>query len=388
MKKILVISYSSFRIVNRAIFRELSKYSYNIKIIVPEFITNSKGNAIPYEKEPLNDFYEIVPQRIIGKNARLWTFEHLIRSCDDFKPDIIYLENDPNSYMAFKLSQWAIKNKKKIICLSDDNLSRKFKDALIRGGFKGIFSNAVIRTFSGLNKSNIDHIFVLSNDGIWVLKTLGYQKLSKIPLGFDPQIFFSDEVSRNIIRAKLNLKSTTIGYFGRMIPQKGIHLIINALLKITDLEWELLINEFEAGRDNYQDSIYNLLKTNKIVDRIRFIKASHKEIADYMRATDIVVVPSITAGNFKEQFGRVISEAMACGNALIVSNCGALPEVVNNCGIVIKENSTKELALALGKLLTDSTLRRDLRGKAINRAKEELSVIKQAKIIADVFQRL
>jgi len=65
---------------------------------------------------------------------------------------------------------------------------------------------------------------------------------------------------------------------------------------------------------------------SKIKDKTIFFKANHTEIADFMNATDISVLASIPTKKWVEQYGRVVPEAMACGNRVIISDVGAQNE--------------------------------------------------------------
>jgi glycosyltransferase involved in cell wall biosynthesis len=66
-----------------------------------------------------------------------------------------------------------------------------------------------------------------------------------------------------------------------------------------------------------------------------------------------LVFPSLYEG-----FGLPVLEAMACGTAVIVSNRGALPEVVGHAGIVVDPDDRQALAAAMSRLAEDPTLRR------------------------------
>jgi glycosyltransferase involved in cell wall biosynthesis len=75
--------------------------------------------------------------------------------------------------------------------------------------------------------------------------------------------------------------------------------------------------------------------------------------AEYHRF-DTLVLPSLTRANWKEQFGRVLVEAMASGVPVIGSDSGAIPGVVGDAGLIVPEGDVGALARALG----------DLRGQA------------------------
>ena len=69
-----------------------------------------------------------------------------------------------------------------------------------------------------------------------------------------------------------------------------------------------------------------------------------------------MVVPSLTTPQWKEQYGRIIAEAMACGVPVVGSDSGAIPEVIGDAGLVVSENDPMALADALSRLMSDQKL--------------------------------
>jgi glycosyltransferase involved in cell wall biosynthesis len=84
------------------------------------------------------------------------------------------------------------------------------------------------------------------------------------------------------------------------------------------------------------------------------------EMPSFYNKLDAIVVPSRTRSNWKEQFGRVIIEAMACGVPVIGSDSAAIPEVVGDDGLIFPEGQVEALAACLQHLIDDSKLRRIL----------------------------
>jgi glycosyltransferase involved in cell wall biosynthesis len=80
----------------------------------------------------------------------------------------------------------------------------------------------------------------------------------------------------------------------------------------------------------------------------------------------ILVLPSLTTPTWKEQFGHVLIEAMACGVPVIGSDSGAIPEVIGGAGLVVPEGNVEALAAALRGLISTPLLHADLaaRGRA------------------------
>jgi glycosyltransferase involved in cell wall biosynthesis len=204
-----------------------------------------------------------------------------------------------------------------------------------------------------------------------------------MPLGFDPDLFHphsSEQIAAT--RRRLGLHSTTIAYFGRLTPEKGLDTLLQALAATIDLQWQLLLDRFSHYQSAYQARIQSQITALGLTDRVVFFDATHREIPDYMNAADIVVLPSISTPTWREQYGRVIPEAMACGKIVVGSSSGAIPEVIGDSGFVFPEGDVRALAALLRSLLTatDDELK-VMRRKAEHRAHTELSIVRQAEIL-------
>jgi glycosyltransferase involved in cell wall biosynthesis len=76
----------------------------------------------------------------------------------------------------------------------------------------------------------------------------------------------------------------------------------------------------------------------------------YAEMPRYYRLSDLFILPSIPNKGWKEQFGYVLAEAMACGVPAAGSDCGAIPEVVGDSDRIFSAGSTEELSAVLKKL--------------------------------------
>jgi glycosyltransferase involved in cell wall biosynthesis len=154
-------------------------------------------------------------------------------------------------------------------------------------------------------------------------------------------------------------RSIRIVYVGQLIPEKGICTLLEAyrlLKEAHSAKVDLLI----AG-EGHQDRELREFCALHGLDDVRF--AGHINwVADLFSDADIVVVPSIWA----EAFGLVAAEAMACGAATVVSDAGALPEVVGDAGLVFRSGDANDLAARLLQLIESPELRARLgrRGRA------------------------
>jgi glycosyltransferase involved in cell wall biosynthesis len=71
----------------------------------------------------------------------------------------------------------------------------------------------------------------------------------------------------------------------------------------------------------------------------------HEEFGGALAAMDLLVVPSRTTPRWKEQFGRVITEAMACEVAVVGSDSGEIPHLIRRSGggLVFREGDADDL---------------------------------------------
>jgi glycosyltransferase involved in cell wall biosynthesis len=93
-----------------------------------------------------------------------------------------------------------------------------------------------------------------------------------------------------------------------------------------------------------------------------------------MNALDLFVLPSETRPNWREQFGRVLVEAMACGVPVVGSDSGEIPTVVGDAGLSFPEGDAARLAECLRSLLADAALREELAQRGRERVLELFTV--------------
>jgi glycosyltransferase involved in cell wall biosynthesis len=103
----------------------------------------------------------------------------------------------------------------------------------------------------------------------------------------------------------------------------------------------------------------------------------------YYRQLDVLVLPSRTRPNWKEQFGRVLVEAMACGVPVIGSDSGEIPHVIGDAGLIFPEGKADILRAHLSRLMGDPTLHADLARRGRERV---LARFTQAQVAAQTYQ--
>jgi glycosyltransferase involved in cell wall biosynthesis len=232
-------------------------------------------------------------------------------------------------------------------------------------------------------RPRIDRVFTLSRDGTRVMEAAGFEgRTTQIPLGFDPALFRIQPREKIVAtRSRLGLVKPTVAYFGRLTPEKGVHLLIDALSTITDAPWQLLVDNFSDYPTAYAAQLEARIESLGIGRNVVHFDASHHEMPDYMNAADIVVLPSLSTPKWKEQYGRVLPEAMACGKLVVGSDSGAIPELVAEYGLIVPEGNVPKLAAALRRLLGMGDDERRIAGEAASAyAHKNLSITRQAEI--------
>lgn len=384
MIDILVVSHACFTALNRSVYRTLMNSGFSVEIVVPDEIRFSSGihhADTERQGDPPVHFY-----RLIGDSPRLYRFHGLLALLKKKAPKVVYLDNDPISWLAYSLGKWCNKNNAKLICQSCENLPFDILSSIKRNGVRAIVPALLKTVFLFLSRNSVDHVFCINSDGERIFKGMGYKSVSRIPLGFDEEVFNINRESRNRIRSELNITTHVVAYFGRLLPEKGVHLLLEALSTLKHLEWVLMIDRFDIYSNEYSRKLGIMIEKLNLGERVIYIDADHVGIADYMNAADLIVMPSISTPKWKEQYGRVAPEAMACGKLVVAASSGALPELIGDAGILFDEGDVNSLSSIIENILTNSSVIEQYNVSANTRAMNLLSVKSQAGSIKKLYE--
>lgn len=324
-----------------------------LRILTPSaiphvFMRYTRELAAGLNKEEVVDIREFFGNSHMSYVLDPFRFAEVLR---EFQPDRIHIEEDPYSAVGVEtvfLSR-RICPSAKISFFIWDNLAR-----VPRFPF-----NVIKRVLNKYSLSKADLVVCGNKDGVMLLlEKKGYKgKTAVLPqMGLDPDLYINLQPS--IIRKELPIPVDIplVGFVGRLIPEKGVSLLLESLHQLKNLKWGLLI----VGSGPLESEITG--KWKKLLgERLVYRKAvPHSEVPAYMRAMDIFVLPSFTTATWKEQFGLVLAQAMLAGVPCIGSSSGAIPEVVGPGGLVFKENDINDLMRNLERLLADVEMRQSL----------------------------
>lgn len=150
----------------------------------------------------------------------------------------------------------------------------------------------------------------------------------------------------------------SILYTGRLMYDKGIDLLVNAVANIKDVKVDII------GSGPQTEEIKNLISKNNLSHITLHEWMSPDELNKYYSRASVFVHPS----RWPEPFGRTIVEAMAHGLPIITATKTGSAWVAGEAGIIFNNNNLQSLKSAINKLKDSPELQRDLSEKAKKRA--------------------
>ena len=138
-----------------------------------------------------------------------------------------------------------------------------------------------------------------------------------------------------------------LGFSGRLVPEKGLDLLLRAAVRLAG-RWSLLV----SGTGPAQLELEGLAERLGIASRVTWLGAQPREDRERIwNGLDCFVAPSRATRRWVETHAPSVVTAMAHGVPVIVSNTGALPSIVGDAGAVVPEDDVGALADTLQRLL-------------------------------------
>jgi glycosyltransferase involved in cell wall biosynthesis len=349
--KILVASHTYIVDLNCEKLRALSQLESDIEVtvVVPKrWKPGGVQNRI-IETEYRNEGrFKIVPVSNFSQNHQgLLTFgADLISLLKQFRPQIIQVEQGSRAlaYTQMIALNQLLGLKSKNIFFTWWNLPYELKLPI-----------------SLLEKYNLKHshgIISGNQDGAEILRQRGYTGAIKVmpQLGVDESLFTPKAQPELAAKLGIEKEDFVVGFVGRFVQEKGLLTLLQALATLKNKPWKLLL----LGRGELQSELIKIAAENNIKERLILIESvPHDEVANYINLMSTLVLPSettykfktLTSAGWKEQFGHVLIEAMACQVPVIGSDSGEIPYVIGDAGLVFPEGDVQALANCLVQLM-------------------------------------
>jgi glycosyltransferase involved in cell wall biosynthesis len=272
----------------------------------------------------------------------IWGLGSVIRKTS---PDVIIAFEEP--YSLFALQVWIAAKR----CGSHTKIVLHTWDNLSRGVMYPYRPKQFYRMVEQWVMPRIDMLLTANQEAAeWRAQTF-MTEVHKVYFGIDLAVFGNEKKEEDLSQNKSDI--FMVGYVGRMVIRKGVDTLIDALSQTSQSVHLLLVG---SGPD--QEYLLNKIKLLGLCDRVTFHPSvPSKEIHNYFSKMDVLVLPSRTTPLWKEQYGRVLVEAMASSIPIIGSSSGAIPDVIGNAGLIFPEGDVKELALCIERLKNDDALR-------------------------------
>jgi glycosyltransferase involved in cell wall biosynthesis len=333
---VLTIAHNAVAASNRARTEALRALGVEVTLLTPPWWFE-EGARIP--AKPSGSNWRVGRTLFTGNGTRhvyLTGLIHAVRK----RPDVIDLYEEPFSLVALQtlLLRDRLAPDAALVFYSAVNVERRW-----RWPYRAI-ERLVLRRADAAHAPNADVPRILKARGF------GDKPVAVIPLGVDVAKFAEAEPM-----PLPTIGSPRIGFIGRFEPVKGLDVLLDAATRLITTA-ELVVAGDGPLRDGLQGHAVHVLPA-----------VTYDQVPSLLKALDVLVLPSVTILPLhREQFGRVLAEAMAAGVAVIGSSSGAIPEVIGDAGLVVPERDPLALAQAIDSVLS----RPDVRQRLVERGRQ------------------
>jgi glycosyltransferase involved in cell wall biosynthesis len=188
---------------------------------------------------------------------------------------------------------------------------------------------------------------------------------------------------RQSIKDKFGIVDDFILFVSTIEPRKNVPTLLMAYKQLLD-NYHAAVSLALGGEKGWlSDEVFALVDKLGLQERVRFLgRVSPEDLLGLYNSAKLLVHPA-----FYEGFGLPPLEAMACGTPVVVSNTSSLPEVVGDAALLVEPTDVDGLAVAIWRVLSDDTLRKQMVHKGLQRAKR-FSWKKAAQETLEIYHRL
>jgi glycosyltransferase involved in cell wall biosynthesis len=343
--RLLVVSHPSVVSVNQEVYRELMQRGWDLEIVLPSR-WRSEYDQRDFAPQVLPGMEEALVRERVALRGYPQRHFYLARCrviAARFGPDVAFVEAEPFSFAA---TQWSLALGRLgvpfgVQCAENIDRSLPLPVRLMR--------TRVLRKAA--------FVAARSDSAVRVARAWGARGEVELAPHAVPGWNELPEPSPGS-------RPFTVGYAGRLVPSKGLTDLLAAMRRLQAPVELLLIGDGELRGELEGQEIPG--SKVRVLDDL-----SHQQMAAGYAQLDVLALPSLTTPTWKEQFGRVIVEALWCGVPVVGSNSGEIPWLIEltGGGLTFPEGDAVALAERLQRLREDPALRARL--AAAGRAKVE-----------------
>jgi glycosyltransferase involved in cell wall biosynthesis len=339
---------------------ELAKYpDLELTVVVPPLWRDERG-TIRLERVYTDGYNLLVePMRFNGQ-FHLHYYPTLPEVFKNVRPHLVHIDEEPYNFATFLALRSAKRAGAKALFFTWQNILRQYPPPF-SWMERYVFRHSDYAIAGNVESGSILHIKNFPGP------------MRVIPqFGVDPSLFSP--------KSPDNCGKFQIGFAGgRLVEEKGIDLLLRAAERLKG-DWQVRI----LGDGPAKPKLEFLARSLGISSRVQFdAPRLSAEMPPYYAQLDALVLPSRTRSNWKEQFGRVLIEAMACGIPVIGSDSGEIPNVIGDAGLIFHEEDIDALCKHLTNLLDNPSFRQELGRRGRNRV---LANYTQARVAEETYQ--
>jgi glycosyltransferase involved in cell wall biosynthesis len=367
--KMLVVDHNAVDPLSQSLYRAISEEGdIAVRVIVPALWFD---NYRTVRAEPVREGegFEVVPLPVLLHTRTHRLLYRGIRSqLQEFRPDVLYVNADPENFQTLECALLCGRHSgARFVFSTWRNIEYPRDDFPYRlSVLHGFAERFVLR--------RADHAVAFVPEAPAIFSHLGFDRITFIPPELDTSVFtpsLTGTSRGDVFR---------VGYAGRLHPLKGIDVLLDAMSRLP-ADFRLTV----VGAGPEEGALRNQCTSLGLDDRVEWRQpVLRSRMPEVLSEMDVLVLPSRTGHYWKEQFGRVLVEAMACGVPVIGSDSGAIPAVIGEAGLVVPEGDIQGFRDALVRLRIDPGLRQQLIVKGLSRVSKEYAI----PVIADRYRRL
>lgn len=306
----------------------------------------------------------VLPIRFDG-HFHFFFLPGLRRVLRQIRPDVVHVDEEPFNLATALATRYARSVGARTVFFTWQNLMRRYPPP-----FRW-FELYVYRQSAYAIAGNAEAVDVLRQKGYGGPCTVIPQ------FGVDPDLFSPDDTTRPD-----GSRPFTIGALNRLTPAKGIDWLLEAVAGLPG-DWRLRF----VGSGPLATEIPLRASALGIADRVSVeAPVPSTDVPALLRQLDVLALPSLTTTNWKEQFGRVLQEAMACQVPVVGSDSGEIPHVIGDGGLVVREADRADLRDALARLMASPELRHALGRRGRSRVLERFTQASVAARTVEVYR--
>ncbi len=211
------------------------------------------------------------------------------------------------------------------------------------------------------------------------------QPIHVIPNGIDIELFDKDDGIDVHERFGIPRDGITVFFANRMEERKGIHLVRDMCFHV--MKKYSNVNFVFAGKDLFgfmEREIQPFIEENELQDRFRYLgQLDLPSVRAVLKKSDIFLIPSLW-----ENCPYSCIEAMTASRAIVSSDCGGMPELIQDGvnGLLAENDNAQAFITALERVIEDEALRERLGSAARQTVENRLTDVGIAQKALDVYQ--